>query len=95
MILSNTFDINGKIFKNNITVSIFENKNITKFKNTIINSFLPNPPSLYPLKTSENLTVFWCFQEAEKVYAMLTLLSAFNLANTMLLPLNKKNMNFS
>ena len=32
----------------------------------IINPFVPNAPFLYPLKTSENLTVFWCFQEVEK-----------------------------
>ena len=26
-----------------------------------INPFVPNAPFLYPLKTSENLRVFWCF----------------------------------
>ena len=31
-----------------------------------INPFVPNSPFLYPLKTSENLTVFWCFKGAEK-----------------------------
>ena len=31
-----------------------------------INPFVPNASFLYPLKTSENLTVCWCFQEAEK-----------------------------
>ena len=31
----------------------------------LFNSFLPNAPFIYPLKTSENLTVFWCFQEVE------------------------------
>ena len=31
-----------------------------------INPFVPNAPFLYPLKTSENLTVFWCFQGIEK-----------------------------
>ena len=30
--------------------------------------FVPNAPFLYPLKTSENLTVFRCFQELEKGY---------------------------
>ena len=30
------------------------------------NTFVPNAPFLYPLKTSENLTVLWCFQGAEK-----------------------------
>ena len=32
----------------------------------IVNSFVPNVPFLYPLKTSENLMVFWCFQGVEK-----------------------------
>ena len=31
-----------------------------------INLFASNAPFLYPLKTSENLTVFLCFQAAEK-----------------------------
>ena len=31
-----------------------------------INPFVSNAPFLYPLKTSENLTVFWCFQGVEK-----------------------------
>ena len=31
-----------------------------------INSFFPYAPFLYPLKTSENLMVFWCFQGIEK-----------------------------
>ena len=31
-----------------------------------INPFVPNAPLLYHLKTSENLTVFWCFQGVEK-----------------------------
>ena len=30
------------------------------------NPVFPNAPSLYPLETSENLTVFWCFQGIEK-----------------------------
>ena len=33
-----------------------------------VNPFLPNVPFLYPLKTSENRKVFWCFQEVEKRY---------------------------
>ena len=32
----------------------------------LINPFVSNAPFLYPLKTSENLTVFWCFQGLEK-----------------------------
>ena len=31
-----------------------------------LNPFLPNTPFLYPLKTSENRMVFWCFQGVEK-----------------------------
>ena len=31
-----------------------------------INPFIPNLPILYPLKTSENRKVFWCFQGVEK-----------------------------
>ena len=31
-----------------------------------INPLLTNSPFLYPLKTYENFTVFWCFQEVEK-----------------------------
>ena len=35
------------------------------FHNTV-NPFVPNAPFPYPLKTLENLTVFWCFQGVEK-----------------------------
>ena len=31
-----------------------------------INLFVPNTPFLYPLKTSVNYKVFWCFQGVEK-----------------------------
>ena len=31
-----------------------------------INPSAPNAPFLYPLKSSENLKVFWCFQGVEK-----------------------------
>ena len=34
--------------------------------NNLLNPFVPNAPFLYPLKTSENLTVFLCFQGLEK-----------------------------
>ena len=30
------------------------------------NPFVPNASFFYPLKTSENFTVFWCFQGVEK-----------------------------
>ena len=35
---------------------------------TPFNPFVPNVPFLYPLKTLENLKVFWYFQGAEKGY---------------------------
>ena len=31
-----------------------------------INPLVPNAPFLYPVKTSENRTAFWCFQGVEK-----------------------------
>ena len=37
----------------------------------MVNPFVPDTPLLKPLKTSENLTVFWCFQggrERERVH---------------------------
>ena len=34
--------------------------------NENVNPCVPNEPFLYPLKTSENLMVFWCFQVVEK-----------------------------
>ena len=37
-----------------------------EFVFTTINSFVSNATCFYPLKTSENLTVFWCFQGVEK-----------------------------
>ena len=35
-------------------------------KTSLVDPFVPRAPSLYPVKISENLTVFWCFQEVEK-----------------------------
>ena len=32
----------------------------------LFNPFVSNAPLLYPLKTSENLTLFWCFHGIEK-----------------------------
>ena len=32
----------------------------------ILNGFVSIAPFLYPLKTSENRKVFWCFQRSEK-----------------------------
>ena len=39
-----------------------------KIRRLNINPFVPNAPFLYPLKTSENLKIFWCFKEVEKGY---------------------------
>ena len=36
------------------------------FDRSEINPFISNAPFLYLMKTSENLTVFWCFQGVEK-----------------------------
>ena len=41
----------------------------TKWQNSIkilLNPFVPNAHFLYPLKASENLMVFWCFQGVQK-----------------------------
>ena len=35
---------------------------------SFFNPFVLNAPFLYPLKTSENRKVCWCFQEEEKEY---------------------------
>ena len=39
----------------------------TSFRNSSpFNLFVPNAPLIYPLKTSENRKVFWCFQGVEQ-----------------------------
>ena len=45
-----------------------KNSNCTEEENGWFNPFIPNAPSLYPLKTSENRKVFLCFQEVDKRY---------------------------
>ena len=45
----------------NVIVAVFLGK-----KPMYINPFVPNAAFLYPLKTSENLTIFWCFQVVVK-----------------------------
>ena len=49
-------------------LSIFWNENLSircfRFLNSL--THVCNAPFLYPLKTSENLEVFWCFQGVEK-----------------------------
>ena len=43
-------------------ISILSNSNNLSF----LNPFVPNAPFVYPLKTSENHKVFWCFHGVEK-----------------------------
>ena len=47
-------------------VRIKESAEFVKVKEFTFNSFVPNASFLYPLKTSENLTVFRCFHVLEK-----------------------------
>ena len=44
----------------------FFNDFVDRFGTTYLNPFIPNALFLYPLKTSENLKIFWCFQGVEK-----------------------------
>ena len=39
---------------------------VHKYSRIPFNPFVPNAPFLYPLKTSEKLSVFLCFQGVEK-----------------------------
>ena len=63
------------------------------------NTFVPNTPLLYPLKISENLKVFWCFQGVKKrcignkwvnMKLSIVLLPLFEFVNIM-----KKKLNFA
>ena len=45
--------------------SSIRNKDVTE-NLLLLNLFFPNAPFSNPLKTSETLTVFWCFQGVEK-----------------------------
>ena len=49
-----------------ILTHLFPNHPFSTFSVDIHNSFSNNVPLLFPLKTSENRTVFWCFQRVEK-----------------------------
>ena len=42
----------------------YERQNLKE--HSAFNPFVPNASSLYSLETTENLTVFWCFQGVEK-----------------------------
>ena len=44
----------------------FMSKIERRYNTEYLNPFVPNAPFLYPLKASENLTVFRCFQGVEK-----------------------------
>ena len=46
--------------------SLLTNFEIASFLVILLNPFVPNEPFLYPLKTSENLKVLWCFQGVKK-----------------------------
>ena len=39
---------------------------LVSWASNCVNSIVSNTPFLYPLKTSEKLPIFWCFQEVEK-----------------------------
>ena len=41
---------------------------VSMYIEQMLNLFVSSPPFLYPLKTSENLMVFGCFQGVEKWY---------------------------
>ena len=43
-------------------------KDMLFYETFLLNPFVPNAPFVYPLKTSENSKVFWCFQGVEKGY---------------------------
>ena len=45
---------------------IWKNKYHKNEMGLFLNPFVPSAPFLYPLKTSENLMVFWCFLGVEK-----------------------------
>ena len=48
------------------TIWIWANNNVYKNNSCFFNPFVPNALFLYHLKTSENFTVFRCFQGVEK-----------------------------
>ena len=54
------------LHKKRESLRLWELKNLWAKSMENLNTFVPNAPFLYPLKTSENLTVFWCFQGVEK-----------------------------
>ena len=54
----------SKITFNELLINFTMDKNVRP--PLWVNPFVPNAPFLYPLKKSENLTVFWCFQGVEK-----------------------------
>ena len=64
MLVYETIDyIIEKIYEHNKTKPICSK---LSFKRLLLNPFVPNAPFLYPLKTSENCKVIWCFHEVEK-----------------------------
>ena len=51
---------------NNAWLLLFFFNSVSFLKMNFIGWFVPNAPFFYPLKASENLTVFECFQGVEK-----------------------------
>ena len=65
-----TSDKNEKLTSFLLTSAFFDSSNVTLMEKWLFvisfNPFVSNALFLYPLKTSENHTVFWCFQGVEK-----------------------------
>ena len=74
---------------NKVDSNIQNTESIKTFKYIffhLLTHYFLNAPFLYPLKASENLTVFWCFQWVEKghigsQWVKLSLKSTFNCHN--------------
>ena len=61
--------VNNSFWCNSLNISFRDiafNWIMTALPLNTVNPFVPNAPFLYPLKTSESLTVFWCFQGVGK-----------------------------
>ena len=56
------FNFDFKVYFSFLILLIMDFCDLTGIDCNSFNLFVPNTHFLYPLKTSENLTVFWCFQ---------------------------------
>ena len=55
------------LVRNNLLVEPFcMLKNTHHIASPLQKKFVPNAPFIYPIKTSENITIFWCFRGVEK-----------------------------